>query len=593
VLLVCGAVLVVVLPGLAEHVLLGEMETSLQHQTEAVAAASALSLQYSGESSLDPRVKDLGRRMEARITLIRQDGKVAADSEADPARMENHANRPEVMAALRQGSGESRRFSRTQGMDRLYVACPLHQDGRLWGVARLSLPLSQVRSRVSALRGALLTGVLIALGIAWLAGLRSARSIAKPVQDLSQMASRMAGGDLHARAPIGSTDELGSLARSFNRMADRVHDLVEESEASEKTLRALFERMGEGLLVADARSRIALVNAAAARMLRLNAETVLGQTVLEATLQHTLADVVADTLGDGKPRTEEVELRTGPVRAAALYSCLVDRPSDGAPGVLVVLRDVTEARRLDKLRRDFVANASHELRTPLASVRVMIESLSSGALSEPETAQRFLGIANRELTRIEALVDDLLALARSEAQPGGKAGPIPVKPVLEEVAEALAPMASAKSHELILHTEEPLSVTGDLESLRQALLNLLDNAIKYTPTSGRIRLSALCEGEKVVLAVEDTGEGIPPEKVERIFERFYRVDKARSRRVGGTGLGLSIVRHLVEAMGGTVSVRSVPGEGSRFELRLPRAVEAGSDSGQDCEGTQLRNRLGL
>jgi two-component system phosphate regulon sensor histidine kinase PhoR len=603
------------LPPVVERYQIQSLEYQLAAQARLVGRLAAPLLDGANFSSnqrddrLQTVTRQVGREIAARVTIIDGRGRVLADSVGDPASMDDHADRPEVREALRSGVGRSARYSRTLRADQLYVAVPVEGSGAGGvvcgvprpglhhhhspltprhspaGVVRLSVSLAEVHRYGARLQGSLLLGLgaaaLIAVGLSLL----FARSLTQPLQMLRDVAVGLARGDMSRRALLRSRDEIGELARTFDGMATRLEETIAEMGRDRGQMRTVLDTMADGLLVTDADGRVRLLNPAAASLLGVDPATAAGKTVLDITLDAPLQSLVDDVLRTGATASLERALRTPAERtvmvSAAPIQAMHDRDRGGATpgppvGAVLVFHDLTVARRVERMRRDFVANASHELRTPLASMRVMVETLLGGASEDPEAAQRFLQILNHELQRMTNLVNDLLVLSRLDA---------PVEAVTQERV-ALAPLiaelkigwqavAQERGVGLGVSVPEELAVRGEKDGVRQILANLVDNALKYTP-AGQIRVSARREGSSALLEVSDTGIGIPPTDRERIFERFYRVDKDRSRAVGGTGLGLSIVKHLVQAYGGSISVESRLNRGSMFRVRLRLEEETGT-----------------
>jgi two-component system, OmpR family, phosphate regulon sensor histidine kinase PhoR len=584
--------------------------------------------------------RQVGSEVGTRVTIIDAHGRVLGDSLLDPATMDNHANWPEVRAALQIGPGQIQRHSRTLSQGRLYVAVPVwrgqgtgvrgegsgmrgqgsgvRQEGRTFspltphppplGVVRLSLSLGEVHRYIRQVRNTLLFSLLLAalaaIGLSLLLG----RSLTQPLRMLRNAALGWTQGDLIRDVALRSHDEIGELAEAFDRMATRLKGTIAELARDRSQMRAVLNTMVDGLLVTDAAGQVRLLNPAAARLLGVTAATVSGRTVLDLTLDAPLQALVDEVLRTGAAAVCERSLRTPAERVVAVSAVpiggaaegeapeegggtdwsdrifLVTRsspspapPRSGAPstGVVLVFHDLTAVRRVERMRRDFVANASHELRTPLASMRVMVETLLTGAREDPEAAQHFLQILDRELQRMTALVNDLLELSRLDARAASApTESIALAPLAAELEAGWQAVAGDRGLRLEVSLPEGLSVRGEVQGVRQILANLLDNALKYTPAGGQVRVSGRQEGDRALLEVTDTGIGIPAADLERIFERFYRVDKDRSRDVGGTGLGLSIVKHLVQTYGGSVAVESRLNRGSTFRVSLPLASDS-------------------
>lgn len=527
------------------------------------------------DSALQRLIRQIGQEVGARVTVIDRRGRVLADSLHDPATMENHANRPELQKALKVGLGQSLRYSRTLGMNRLYVAVPIWSDqGGILGAIRLSLSLDEIHRSVRHLRNSLLLLLLlVALGAVALSS-HLAYTFVRPLRLLRDAALGLAQGDLAHRVVLRPRDEIGDLAEAFDQMTTRLQATIAELAWDRSQMRTVFDTMADGLLVTDSTGRVRLLNPAAAAMWGVTAAGAVGKTVLETTLDAPVQSLVDEVLRTGAAAVRERLLRTPVERAVTVSAVPIGRDGEtgGNEGAVLVFHDQTAARRVERMRRDFVANASHELRTPLASMRVMVETLMNSAREDPEAAHHFLEILDRELHRMTALVNDLLELSRLDARV--EAPPtesISLAPLVAELESGWQAVAQDRELQLALSVPETLAVRGEAQGVRQILANLLDNALKYTPAGGQVHVSARKENGHVLLEVADTGIGIPTADLDRIFERFYRVDRDRSRDLGGTGLGLSIVKHLAQLYGGAITVESRLNRGSTFRVRLPRA----------------------
>ena len=502
-----------------------------------------------------------------RITLIAADGTVLADSEHDPTTMENHASRPEVEQALTTGSGTSVRRSATLGVDMLYVAVSKKQNGGTQGVVRVALPLHSVAAARARIRLRLLVAGVAAVIFAFLVSMAFSRRSLEAIRRLRRAASSVAAGDLDVRVPTRGADEIASLAASFNEMAGRIRAMVRELREETQKVETVFARMGEAIIVTDPTGHIRLCNPAFERVFGVPCDEAHGLTVADATKSSVLDQAFHAALG-GEQQTAEVRVLF-PVQR--VLEATVTGITDGEQlGAVAVLHDVTRLRRLETVRREFVANASHELQTPITAIKAMAETLLAGGRDDPVLAERFLQDLTRQADRLGALVRDLLDLASVEAGAHSHgADVVSVSEVAVAVVDELRSLAGQRNVLLELEVPEHLSVSCDWSALSRILSNLLDNAIKYTESGGKAGITAVGSGRTVSITVWDTGIGIPSADLERVFERFYRVDKGRSRALGGTGLGLSIVRHLTEAVGGSVSLDSQLGKGSRFTVTLP------------------------
>lgn len=548
-------------------------ETQERLRAEARILAEALSVPLSVQGPgywVDDLVDRAGRSTETRLTVVSLNGTVIGDTTASGDALhaiENHAGRPEVRDALSLGEGTNERLSNTAHERQMYVAVRIRHEGRLLGVARASLSLARIEMRVSQLQRslglALLTVLALASGLAWWLS----RPLAQPMQRLLEGARALARGDLDRRIPEDRDDEFGQLAHVLNQAASGIQDQFAAATREGARFSAVLSAMEDGLLAVDHKGIVLLANDALSRSHNLTGAT--GTHYLEVFRQAEIGALIDEVLTSGERRTAEIDL-AGSGRSFVLVGVPFPASPGEAHGAVITFNDVSERRRVDRIRRDFVANASHELRTPLTSIRGFVEALEDGGLEDEENAKRFLSRIRANADRMASLVNDLLELSRLESgtrPPSLEAVDCGV--VASDVVASFAEVASRKSIALDSEQTPAPAVRGDPDRLRRILEHLVDNALKYTPPGGRVRVRVAPEGQGVVVAVEDTGPGISPEHLPRLFERFYRVDTARSRELGGTGLGLSIVKHLAESMGASVSVASEPGKGSRFETHLP------------------------
>ena len=519
-------------------------------------------------------------RSESRVTLIGLDGRVLGDSEVDvPAlgRLENHRERTEVRAALDGQVGRDLRTSVSINAPLIYVAVPVRDAARIAGVLRLALPLSAVTSSYDALRRVMIAGGLVALAVAFGIGVFVAGRVTRPVVEMQRIAHAMSEGRFDVRAPVRSVDELGALGRALNMMMARLREKIGDLEEERVKARAILDGMVEGVIAVDGHEAIVLMNERARAMFGVGAGRGEGKPFLEVIRNAELHEVFRQSrsaVADA-PLTREVRLRHPVPRILQMSAVPLRLAGGGEPGVVIVLHDVTALRRLEQVRTEFVANVSHELRTPLTAIQGYLETLLGGALEEPEHARRFVDIAFRHTERLGRLLNDLTDLSNIEL---GKVtlrlAPVRFSHVVDSVFEIIRPKAEGGRVGLIADVQPPdLTVHADHDRLAQILINLVDNAVKYTPENGWVTVRARAgDGSQAEIRVRDTGVGIPAADLPRITERFYRVDKARSRELGGTGLGLAIVKHLVIAHGGELSIESEQGRGTTVRFTLPTAV---------------------
>jgi two-component system, OmpR family, phosphate regulon sensor histidine kinase PhoR len=521
--------------------------------------------------ALDALADRLGGAAGARVTLIAPDGSVVGDSEVALERLpevESHAGRPEVKAALRAGSGTSRRLSDTVGHPFLYLALPAREGDPTGGVVRLAVGLEQIEAAVAELRQRLWIAGGIGLAGALVLSFLLSWLTLRPVEELRDVVSAIAAGQLDRRLRWRSKDELGEIARSINRMAEQLRLRLDEATAEKEQLEAVLASMADGVLVLGRDDRILLANPRWRELLSVWGE-VHGRRPIEVARHAGVGDTLVAAAGTRETVVREVEVAGPEPRRLQIHA--VGFPTDGPrAGTVAVFHDVTELRRLEQVRRDFIANASHELRTPLTAIRGFADTLLLGPVSAEELKPMLEAIA-RNGERLGNLVDDLLELSRIESrkhplQPSEVDVPRLVRLLLRDLEPRLR---DAQLRAELAADPPPAPAWADPRALEQVLGNLLDNAVKYTNPGGSIRVRVTSQDAHVRVAVSDSGIGIPEAERGRIFERFYRVDQARSRALGGTGLGLAIVKHLVQGMGGEIFVESAPGRGSSFTFTLP------------------------
>lgn len=508
-----------------------------------------------------------------RVTIISPQGKVLADSgrsHSDMIHMDNHLGRTEVRAALSRGVGVDIHRSPTLRADMLYVAIKLQQDGGApLGILRLSVPLEDVRKTLDAIRNIIILGFFFALALAVALGSIFASHTIGPIRRMIYASRRFADGDFTHRIIPSSKDELGELATTLNTMAQHLEDKIRELGTQNQKLSAVFNSMTEGIIITDRLTKVLSINTSAERIFALQADRSGGRLFLETIRNADIAAVIENVLATGRPVSEEAVIVYPLKKVLQVNAAPIFRGAD-VTGCLIVMHDITEMRRLETVRRDFVANVSHELKTPLTSIKGFVETLLDGAIDDRENNRRFLEIIRNHTDRVTDLIDDLLSLSCLESKEISlEREDLNLRAQTDEVIEGFA--TQLKKRGIVITNDLPadLSLRADRHRIVQVLTNLIDNAIKFNKESGSIRISGRRADDGVEVSVEDSGVGIPPKDVPRIFERFYRVDKARSREMGGTGLGLSIVKHIVELHGGTVGVKSTEGHGSTFWFTLP------------------------
>ena len=561
----------------------GRQQTQVEDQVEQRLHDSAVIMRNSLEGvfqdgiseSLQEKVRKLGAETGTRLTLIDKDGIVLADSDQDTLdlvrEMENHKNRVEVIQAISTGFGSSKRISPTLSEPMLYYAVLYEKNGEPRGVVRVAITMAKIQKEISSIEKLIWTiALLVSLTVMLLTYWVVARMI-RPLTILTHAAESIANGDYDQKLYFPQHDELGILAQSFNHMSKEMAERVRQLQASGDRLSTVLEGMVEGVIAINERQHVLFANESAGRLLFFSPEDAEGKALFESVRNHQLQKSVTEVLKTLEPQRMEVELESTSDRILGVTTTPL--PGTPCPGLVIVLFDMTELRRLESLRQEFVGNVSHELKTPLSSIKAYTETLIRGAMDDPEINKTFLLRIEEQADRLHQLILDLISLASIES--GNQVFDIiniELRPFVESCLVDQQKVAESKQIELLIEEREPgIKVKADEEGLHQILGNLINNAIKYTPDQGRITIRwQREEGNMVLLQVQDTGIGIAEKYQARLFERFFRVDKARSRELGGTGLGLSIVKHLVQSFNGTIGVSSKVGEGSTFSVRLPR-----------------------
>jgi two-component system phosphate regulon sensor histidine kinase PhoR len=546
------------------------LEAHLEQQAKLVRALVSRIPRSGHPEALREAALGASRATALRVTLIAPDGTVQADSDVAPgdlARLENHAQRPEVAAALAGRVGRAVRRSGSVARNFLYVAVPSVEEPGA-GAVRVAADLAAVESQASALRAGLLrVGALALLAVAPLALLLSRRAL-RPLRQIAEAVDSIARGDLEQRLPRGALDELGRIAVGVNAMAEQLRARLRELTEDKERLQAVLAGMVEGVLVVDAEQRVVLANPRLRELFGFRGDAA-GRPHWEVVRRAEVQEAIAKAAALPEPIVGDIRTEGPEPRYLQLHA--VRFPAAGPLlGVVTVFHDVTEIRRLEGMRRDFVANVSHELKTPLTAIRGFAETLRAGDVPLAQQ-QAYLDVILRHAERLARLIDDILELSRIEGrQQPFSPGEVDVARIATLLLRDMQPQLEARHIQAELAPGARGVAFADRRAVEQILSNLLDNAIKYTEEGGRIQVRVAESGSQLRIEVQDDGIGIPPADLPRVFERFYRVDKARSRDLGGTGLGLAIVKHLAQAQGGEVSARSVPSEGSTFQVVLPR-----------------------
>lgn len=500
-----------------------------------------------------------GRQSDSRITIIDLEGRVLGDSERDAQTMETHAYRPEVFAAIQGRKDWELRFSSTVEERMLYMGFPLvHDDGRPAGILRISIFVGELDAIVSSLQANILRAVGVPAGIVLLAALLFSRSVTRPLQEFLAASGQVAAGDFDAKLSIRRKGEFRAFAESFNAMTADLKNVFEQSESRRQELDTVLASIREGLIVIDVSDRIVLANPAFRRMTGLNEED--RRYFWEAFRSTSFIELIRRIRENREPAAEEIVLDDRHFLCGATWL-------DDQEKVVVTFHDMTETRNIERIKREFVVNVSHELRTPLTSIKGFVETLEARVAEED---RKYIAIVQRNTDRLIRIVEDLLNLSELEEKGLPKdIGEVDISEVAENVLKIFEPRAREKGLTIELRSPPVLPrIRGDAFQLEQMFVNLIDNAVKYTETGGVV-VALDTAGDAVVVEVADTGIGIPADKLDRVFERFYVIDASRSKKLGGTGLGLSIVKHIVSAHNGRIDIRSEEGRGTKIRVMLP------------------------
>ncbi len=576
--------LIVLIPFLAaERYIAYHLKDRLLHQIEDRLLKEALLIKAIIEKEAETRrlsyeidslIKNMGRDINERITFIDNHGAVLGDTGIAPEDLKNiedHSTRPEFIAAFKMSHGVAIRYSATLKMDMMYLAVKVAPRGEFLGVVRVAVPLTHINSLMRKTEYSLITAFVLCTALILILSILASRKLSQPIEEITRAAQESSKGNFAVKVYAGAKGELEALGRSINLMASEISNRVGEITQEKETLKTILRGMSDGVMVVDAQCKVILTNNVLEDWLRKSA-AVIGKAPVEVIRSAELQDGFTRVLKRGE--TCKMELSVATPEADRILDVTIARlmPHDRTEGAVAVFHDITDLKRIEKVRKDFVANVSHELRTPLTSIKGYAETLCEGDLENVSKASSFAQIILKHANRLSALVDDLLALTRieSESSPVLKKE-ISLREVLDGSMLVVKPHADAKH--IAIHTEsvpEKTMVWADRDQIGQTLINLLDNAVKYTPKGGSITVSATDVGDEIHVTVKDTGLGIPKEDLDRVFERFYRVDKNRSAEMAGTGLGLSIVKHIIQGHGGSVWVRSELEEGSSFTFSLPK-----------------------
>jgi two-component system, OmpR family, phosphate regulon sensor histidine kinase PhoR len=521
---------------------------------------------------IDQMVKRMGRTAATRITVILPSGKVVGDSDEDPSTMDNHADRSEFIEALNGNRGTSIRHSRTLEKDLMYVAVPVKRGEHMDMVIRTSIPISSIDETLKNIQTKIVFGGLVIAAFAAVLGLFVSRRITRPIQQIRTWAESIARGQFQIKPSITSSEEIEALSVSLSQMAVELRDRIETVIRQRNEIEAMLSSMVEGVIALDMEERLISINQAAGRMLGIQLRDMQGRSIQEVVRSTKLYQFVNDTLSSSEPGERDIPMASDGELIVNCHGTLLRDAAGKQIGALIVFNDVTRLRRLENIRREFVANVSHELKTPITAIKGFVETLRDGAVKNPRDADRFLAIIDKHVARLEAIVEDLLSLSRIEQ--GAEMGEIQkidtrISEILRTAVQVCHIRADAKQIRIEISCPEEIRAKVDPPLIEQAVVNLLDNAIKYSEEGKGVQVDASQGDHEIIVSVRDQGCGIEKKHLGRLFERFYRVDKARSRQVGGTGLGLAITKHIVQAHAGRLTVESTPGKGSVFSIHLP------------------------
>lgn len=527
------------------------------------------------KASLDARLKETADKSNIRITIIDNNGTVIADSWENPATMENHLGRPEIAAALTGDTGKSIRYSTTLAQNSMYIAVPVIKNFEILGVVRAASTLAQVDAAFREIRSALLAAILFTSLLSVALGIKLARKFTSPLETITKAARKMTDGKLSERIHINTGDELELLAHTLNNLSASLEDKIAQIVAETQKLELILHNMDNAVILLDRYGRITTTNKVANELFSLS-PSMLGKhnihVIGSSFFDHAVHEAIA------QKKHQIIDLKTnfdGQKRVFQVFLAPVTSNTNDIVHLLAVFHDITALQELNDRQAEFIANASHELSTPLTSIKGFAETLLDGAIKEPELNTKFVNIILTEAERMHRLVKDLLQLAKLDSEEYRRQvnlEPVELMPLMSKVSHELSSMAQRKK--ITIHVEPHLDTIAALahpDWLKQVLVNLVDNGIKYTPEGGNVTLSCRQEGNSAVITVKDTGIGIPSKDLPLIFDRFYRVDRARSRSAGGTGLGLSIVKFIVDMLGGQISVSSQVDSGTIFTITLPLA----------------------
>jgi two-component system phosphate regulon sensor histidine kinase PhoR len=557
-----------------KHFFLDQAASDLKARAHLLESQIHAHLDPLDEKGLDALCKRSGKRASTRITIILPSGKVVGDSEEDPSTMDSHMDRPEVLQALRGGYGVSTRYSRTLSKAMMYVGIPFKRNDQVAAVIRASIPVSDIDETIRNIQLKIAVGGLIIAVFAALISLLVSRKLTLPIEHIKKWAESIARGEFQFRPPVSDSEEIASLSDAMNQMAVELRKRIDTIVRQRNEIEAVFSSMVEGVIAVDTEERLISLNNAAAEMFGCKLSEAQGRSIQEVVRNTVLHRFLRKAQSSQKAVEEDIRLSSNGDRVLNVHGTVLRDAEGNRIGALVVLHDITRIQKLENIRREFVANVSHEIKTPITAIRGFVETLRNGAMKNSEDTKRFLGIIEKHVERLQAIIEDLLSLSRIEQET--ERGSIPLsdsnlREVLRTAIQVCDLKASAKKIGIELACDNDILVRTDPPLLEQAIVNLLDNAIKNSEAESNVWVAVTRTDGEIIVSVRDQGRGIAKEHIPRLFERFYRVDRSRSRQQGGTGLGLAIVKHITQAHRGHLTVESEPGKGSTFAIHLPRA----------------------
>lgn len=544
-----------------------------------VIAESFIKEYAAGNGCYDDFARHYSEMSSFRVTIISEDGRVLGESDMDSLNMGDHSERQEVQEALKGRVGKSYRYSSTEKANMLYVAVPAKTPDDSTVVIRLSVPVTEIQKIQGHFLVYILLAVLAGLFISSIIAYTSVNSITRPIKEMTYLSSSIAQGRYDKRINLRVKYELGQLASAFNNMAEKLQTVISELSDKKTKLEAILKSMGSGVIAVDNSGKIILANPTAYKIFGIN-EYMIGRHVLDVSMNAGLEEIIkkqqekVGTLEAGGFEVSELKISYPEKRILRVKAAPIrDDEGDRNLGVVVVMEDITEIRQLEQMKSEFAANVSHELKTPLTSIKGFTETLKNGAVNDENMRGKFLDIIDMEAERLTRLINDIMTLSDLENRKAdARLEKIDMNSILYDVKDVMETLAVHKNINIdFVRDDSNPNIMGSHDRVKQLMINLIDNAIKYTPEGGKVRTAIYHDGSYVYIEVSDTGIGIPKEHIPRLFERFYRVDKSRSRSMGGTGLGLAIVKHIVSSMDGKIEVESEPGRGSKFTVMLPKA----------------------